>query len=85
MRATPGHPPNEFYDQVAPQTVMIPTSKELWTSVRCARMRTYLLNHKLPHFVTGIDGTVSVEFTAEGYVISSEQQREGQRFSPQTR
>lgn len=67
-----GLPPNEFFDKVAPKVAMVPSPKELWFSLRNKRTRDYFSEHKIPAYITGIHGSVTVEMTARGYEITAE-------------
>ena len=65
-----GHPPNTFYDRVAPRVALVSTSGPLWASPRCIRFRTYVTDHQIPTYITGLDGTIVVEMTGDGFSIA---------------
>ncbi|HYC71326.1 MAG TPA: MBL fold metallo-hydrolase [Opitutaceae bacterium] len=67
-----GTVPNEFYDRVEAKAVLVPSPASLWRSPRSMRTRNYFLERKIPAYVAGIDGTVTVTLTASGYSIEKE-------------
>lgn len=80
-----GHPPNPFYDRVAPVLALVPMSAELWAAEGCARMRTYLARHEIPHLVTGIDGDVTVRLTPHAFFARSERGGTETKYLPRSR
>ncbi|MBE2213414.1 MAG: immunoglobulin domain-containing protein [Opitutaceae bacterium] len=69
---TEGCPPNEFYDQVAPGAVLVPSPTGLWLSQRSSRTRTYFADRGTPALVSGMHGNVSVWLSSGAYRIESE-------------
>lgn len=69
---TEGVAPNEFFDRVDASSVLIPSPKTLWESARSMRIRNYFIEHRIPFFVSGINGNVTVTMTARGYTIKTE-------------
>jgi len=67
-----GVAPNEFFAKVDPKVVLVPSPKELWFSLRSKRVRDYFAEHKVPAYVSGIHGSVTVEMNATGYEIKPE-------------
>jgi beta-lactamase superfamily II metal-dependent hydrolase len=80
-----GHPPNPFYDRVAPVVALVPISAELWAGDRCTRMRTYLEGHKLPHYVTGVDGDVTIRLTPHAFYVRAERGAAETKYLPRKR
>jgi competence protein ComEC len=64
--------PNEFFDRVGARAVLIPSPKHLWESARSMRLRNYFIEHKIPVYVSGLRGNVTVTLTAHGYTIETE-------------
>lgn len=69
---TEGAAPDIFFDRVNPRATLVPASKSLWLSIRSKRIRTYFSTHRIPVFVSGIDGDVTVTMTGGGYKIETE-------------
>lgn len=69
---TEGLAPNEFFAKVDPKIAMIPSPEELWFSLRSKRTRDYFTEHKIPTYVSGIHGSVTVEMSDTGYTINAE-------------
>ena len=69
---TEGAAPNEFFDRVGAKAVLVPAPKSLWISARSMRIRNYFLEHKIPAYVSGLNGNVTVTLTAEGYKVETE-------------
>jgi len=69
---TEGLAPNEFFDRVNPKIAMVSSPEELWFSLRSKRTRDYFSEHKIPTYVSGIHGSVTVEMTSVGYTIKAE-------------
>lgn len=70
---TEGVAPNEFFDRVGAHAVLIPSPKHLWESPRSMRIRNYFIEHKIPTYVSGINGDVTVILTAHGYTIGKKE------------
>ena len=69
---TEGAAPDEFFDRVGAKAVLVPAPKSLWFSARSMRIRNYFLEHKIPAYVSGVNGNVTVTLTAEGYKVETE-------------
>lgn len=69
---TEGTAPNEFFDRVGAEAVLVPSPKPLWESARSMRIRDYFIEHKTPTYVSGIRGNVTATLTAHGYSIETE-------------
>lgn len=69
---TEGLAPNEFFEKVAPKAVLVPSPKELWFALRSKRAREWCAERKIPAYVNGICGTVTVEMSATGYEVKPE-------------
>lgn len=69
---TEGLAPNEFFAKVDPKIAMVPSPEELWFSLRSKRTRDYFAERKIPIYVSGIHGSVTVEMTGTGYTIKAE-------------
>ncbi len=57
---TEGLAPNEFFTKVNARFALVPSPADLWCSERSARPRGWLENHKVPVFVNGFSGNVTV-------------------------
>jgi competence protein ComEC len=64
--------PNEFFARVNPAAALVPAPKALWLSPRSKRTRDYFSAHKIPAYVSGIQGHVTVTMTARGFSIEAE-------------
>jgi competence protein ComEC len=71
---TEGCAPNEFFARVNPKAVLVPSPKTLWLSPRSKRIRDYFAAHKIPTYVSGINGNVTVTMTESGFTIHPEHQ-----------
>jgi competence protein ComEC len=80
-----GHPPNPFYDRVAPVVALVPMSAELWADARCARMRTYVANHQIPTYVAGVDGDVTVRLTPNAFFVRTSRNEPETKYLPRSR
>lgn len=80
-----GHPPNPFYDRVAPLVTLVPMSAELWAGYRCDRMRTYVTEHHIPTFVAGVDGDVTVRLTPHAFYVRTERGDGEKEYLPRDR
>lgn len=80
-----GHPPDSFFDRVAPLIALVPTSKALWTGTRCVRMNAYLGVRKIPSFVTGIDGNITVRLTGDAFYVRTDQSAGEMKYLPRAR
>lgn len=69
---TEGAAPDEFFDRVGARAVLVPAPKALWESARSMRIRNYFIEHKVPAYVSGVYGEITVTLTNEGYSIEKE-------------
>ena len=69
---TEGAAPNEFFERVGARAVLVPAPKVLWASARSMRIRNFFLEHKIPAYVSGVNGEITVLLTNEGYSIEKE-------------
>lgn len=69
---TEGVAPNEFFDRVGAKAVLIPSPRHLWESPRSMRLRNYFIEHKIPTYISGLQGNVTVTLTTHGYTIETE-------------
>lgn len=53
--------PDAFFDVVAPSIALVPSPKDLWQSDRSKRVRDYFTSKKIPIYVNGLNGNVTVE------------------------
>lgn len=51
---------NAFFDRVSPKLAMVPAPEVLWRSERSRRIRKYFESRRIPTFVNGIHGHVTV-------------------------
>ena len=64
--------PNEFFARVNPKAVLVPSPKTLWLSPRSKRIRDYFAAQKIPTYVSGINGNVTVIMTMAGFSVQTE-------------
>jgi len=64
--------PNEFFDQVNPDYVLVPGPKWVWCGERGARARDWVEKKQLPVWVNGIDGNIKVDFFDDHIVVTPE-------------
>ena len=69
---TEGVAPNEFFSKVNPKAALVPSPKSLWFSDRSKRIRDYFASQKIPTYVSGIRGNVTVIMTTQGFSIRTE-------------
>lgn len=69
---TAGLAPDSFFDRVNPHAVLIPSPTALWRSIRSIRLRNYCIEHKIPFFVSGLNGDVIATLTETGYLVEPE-------------
>lgn len=74
---TEGAAPDSFYDAVSPKAVLVPSPALLWCSARSARMKNWVESRKIPSYVNGFSGNVTVSMNLFGFQIEAER--------PQTR
>ena len=63
---------NEFFARVHPKAALVPAPKSLWLSDRSKQIRDYFAEQKIPTYVSGIDGNVTVVMTTQGFTIRTE-------------
>jgi competence protein ComEC len=63
---------DEFFDRVGARAAFVPSPKALWESPRSLRIRNYFADRKIPAFVSGLRGRVTVTITSTGYVVETE-------------
>lgn len=67
-----GVAPNAFFDKVNPEYGLVPTPKHLWCSPRGSRVRNWFSEKKIPVYVNGIHGDVTVSLSGERLLIETE-------------
>ena len=67
-----GIAPNEFFDQVDPDYVLVPGPKWIWCGERGAQAREWVEGKQLPVWVNGIDGHIKVEFFDDHIIVTPE-------------
>lgn len=67
-----GVAPNEFFARVHPKAALVPAPRALWLSDRCRRIRDYFSGQKIPVYVSGFSGNVTVIMTGKGFRIEAE-------------
>ena len=67
-----GIAPNEFFDQVDPDYVLVPGPKWIWCGERGAQARDWVERKQLPVWINGIDGNIKVDFFDDHIVITPE-------------
>ncbi len=67
-----GCAPNEFFARVNPKAALVPSPKSLWLSPRSQRIRDYFASQRIPTYVSGINGNVTVVMTAGGFRVETE-------------
>ena len=60
---TDGVAPNDFFARVAPISAFVPSPRPLWESDRSKRVREYFASKKIPVYVNGINGHITVKMT----------------------
>ncbi len=74
---TEGAPPDSFFDAVSPKAALVPSPALLWCTPRSARMKNWVESRKIPVYVNGFSGNVTVKMGLFDYQIEAER--------PQTR
>lgn len=64
--------PNEFFDRVGAKAVLVPAPKSIWESARSMRIRNYFIEKNVPAYVSGLNGSVTVTLTEQGYQVETE-------------
>ena len=64
--------PNSFFDTVSPKFILVPGPKWLWCGERADTPRRWVYEKKLPHWVNGLHGNISVDFNKNGGKIYRE-------------
>jgi beta-lactamase superfamily II metal-dependent hydrolase len=74
---TEGAAPDAFFAAAAPKDVLVPSPALLWCTPRSARMKNWVEARKIPTYVNGFSGHVTVKMGLFSYNIEAER--------PQTR
>ena len=74
---TEGAPPDAFFDAVSPKAALVPSPALLWCTPRSARMKNWVESRKIPTYVNGFSGNITVKMGLFDYQIEAER--------PQTR
>ena len=74
---TEGAAPDAFFAAADPKDVLVPSPALLWCTPRSARMKNWVESRKIPTYVNGFSGHVTVKMGFFGYQIDAER--------PQTR
>ncbi len=69
---TEGVAPNSFFEAVAPKYALVPSPKRLWCSKQSSRVRKWFKDRKIPVYVNGFNGHVSVQLSNAGIEIIPE-------------
>jgi competence protein ComEC len=69
---TEGAAPDAFFAAADPKVVMVPSPALLWCSARSARMRNWVESRKIPTYVNGFSGNVTVKMGLFNYQIEAE-------------
>lgn len=77
---TEGSPPDAFFARVNPRAVLVPAPGYLWVSDRSKRIHAYFTDRKIPAYVSGIDGDVTVTIDPLGFQITSSRPHKGPAF-----
>jgi beta-lactamase superfamily II metal-dependent hydrolase len=64
--------PDSFLQRVSPRLALVPTPRVLWESPRCARIRKFLADRKIPAWVNGLHGDVTVEMSENDFSLESD-------------
>lgn len=67
-----GAAPDIFFDTVAPKDVLVPSPALLWCSARSTRMKSWVESRKIPTYVNGFSGHVTVKMNLLNYSIQTE-------------
>ena len=74
---TEGAAPDAFFAAASPKDVLVPSPALLWCTPRSARMKNWVESRKIPTYVNGFSGHVTVKMGLFNYAIEAER--------PQTR
>ena len=69
---TEGAAPDAFYDAASPKDILVPSPALLWCSARSARMKKWAESRKIPTYVNGFSGHVTVKMNLFNYNIEAE-------------
>jgi competence protein ComEC len=69
---TEGAAPDAFFTAASPKDVLVPSPALLWCSVRSARMKNWVESRKIPTYVNGFSGHVTVKMGIFNYQIEAE-------------
>jgi len=67
-----GIAPNEFFDRVDPDYVLVPGPKWIWCGERGAQARNWVERKQLPVWINGLDGNIKVDFFDDHIVVTPE-------------
>jgi beta-lactamase superfamily II metal-dependent hydrolase len=71
---TEGAAPDAFFAATAPRDVLVPSPALLWCTPRSARMKNWVESRKIPTYVNGFSGHVTVKMSWFGYHVETERQ-----------
>lgn len=66
---TEGCAPDAFFDRVHPKVALVPSPAGLWESPRSSRIHDYFATRKIPVYVSGLDGDVTVTMDSAGFSV----------------
>ena len=69
---TEGAAPNAFFAAASPKAVLVPSPALLWCSARSTRMKDWVDSRKIPTYVNGFSGHVTVVMNLFSYQIDTE-------------
>lgn len=69
---TEGAAPDAFFAAASPKDVLVPSPALLWCSGRSARMKSWVESRKIPTYVNGFSGNVTVKMGLFNYQIEAE-------------
>jgi competence protein ComEC len=69
---TEGAAPDEFFERVNPKAALVPSPRALWWSMRSKRIRTFMADHRIPAYISGINGDVTVHMTEDRFWIQTQ-------------
>jgi competence protein ComEC len=72
---TEGAAPDAFFAATSPKDVLVPSPALLWCTPRSARMKNWVEARKIPSYVNGFSGHVTVKMGLFNYKIEAERQQ----------
>jgi competence protein ComEC len=69
---TEGAAPDAFFAAASPKDVLVPSPALLWCTSRSARMKNWVESRKIPTYVNGFSGHVTVKMNWFGYHVETE-------------